>query len=158
NIEILDFVLDWYENPESNYGMMLKIETESVYRSMKFSSSDYSDSILRPKLVIHIDGESSSTSTVENSGIIIPTGITPNNDGVNDLWELDQLNQSYPNNTVRIYNRWGNIIFESNGYSTPWDGLHKGRELPTASYFFSIQYGSADIKSDTGIVTIIRDN
>ena len=52
NIDIINFVIDWYNNPQSNYGMMLEIINKSLYNSMKFCSSDYVDSLLRPKLEI----------------------------------------------------------------------------------------------------------
>jgi len=88
--------------------------------------------------------------------IEIPTGFTPDFDGTNDVWELVNLNFIYPNCTVRVFNRWGNIVFDSEGYATPWDGTHKGQALPTGSYFFTLDYGEDTKEDDTGTVTIIR--
>ncbi|MBL4703221.1 MAG: gliding motility-associated C-terminal domain-containing protein, partial [Flavobacteriales bacterium] len=86
----------------------------------------------------------------------IPTGFSPDNDGVNDTWEIPNLNVVYPNNVVRVFNRWGNILFESNGYGTPWDGQNNGDNLPTGSYFFTIDFGDDSREDKTGSVTIIR--
>lgn len=52
NIDLTNFVTDWYNNPQSNYGMLLELIDQSLYNSMKFCSSDCLDSTLRPKLEI----------------------------------------------------------------------------------------------------------
>ncbi|MBL4703249.1 MAG: gliding motility-associated C-terminal domain-containing protein [Flavobacteriales bacterium] len=98
---------------------------------------------------------SSVTITVSNCVVIeveIPTGFTPDNDGVNDTWQIPNLNTMYPNSTVRVFNRWGAILFESNGYPVPWDG----GGLPVGSYYFIIAYGDDSVKDATGSVTIVR--
>ena len=51
--------------------------------------------------------------TFENCEIIIPTAFTPDDDQVNDTWNLGDIDVIYPNNVVSIYNRWGNKIYES---------------------------------------------
>ncbi|MCX7745215.1 MAG: gliding motility-associated C-terminal domain-containing protein, partial [Flavobacteriales bacterium] len=78
--------------------------------------------------------------------LIIPQLVTPNNDGMNDLWEIDLSN--YPNNVVKIFNRWGNLVFAANPYlsSNYWDGkvgqnvmLSLGSEyLPVGTYYYVI--------------------
>ncbi|MCF2504382.1 gliding motility-associated C-terminal domain-containing protein [Dyadobacter sp. CY107] len=55
------------------------------------------------------------------SKLSIPDAFTPNEDGINDKWELGGID-SYPDAEVTIYNRWGNVIFHSKGYSKPFDG------------------------------------
>jgi len=85
----------------------------------------------------------------------VPNAFTPNGDGVNDTWEIELID-IYPNATVEIYNRWGEMIYyASKGYSKPWDGTFKGRELPIDSYFYII-----DLKNGrdpvSGDITIIK--
>jgi len=85
----------------------------------------------------------------------IPNAFIPNNDGFNDFWEIRAI-ESYPNATVHVYSRWGQLVFSSkNGYQEPWDGTFKGKELPMDSYFYIIDLknGSEPI---TGHVSIIR--
>ena len=53
------------------------------------------------------------TIIFETCEIIIPTAFTPDNDMVNNPWELGNIDEIYPNNVVSIYNRWGNKLFES---------------------------------------------
>jgi gliding motility-associated-like protein len=99
------------------------------------------------------------TITVNDCDIYIPTAFTPDEDNVNDVWEISNIDQIYPENIVRIYNRWGNLLFESEKgkYETkPWDGKYNGEQLPVASYYFIIEYNSSKKKADTGTVTIVK--
>jgi gliding motility-associated-like protein len=88
------------------------------------------------------------------STIKIPNTFTPNGDGVNDTWNIPQL-QHFPNCSVFIYNRWGQTVFSGNGYPKPWNGLYKGKPLPIGAYYYVI-----DLKNNTsplsGFITIIR--
>ncbi len=91
-------------------------------------------------------------------GVEFPTAFTPDNDTKNDVWEIKNIDKLYPNNIVKIYNRWGNLIFasEKGAYSKkPWDGKYNDEDLPIGSYFFAIEYNS-NKKTDKGIVSIIR--
>jgi gliding motility-associated-like protein len=87
----------------------------------------------------------------------IPNAITPNGDGSNDKWRIPGLSL-YPNAVVEIYDRWGDIVYRSNGYdeSKYWDGRdRRGRELPMDSYYYVINLGNGE-KPLYGSVTIIR--
>jgi len=86
---------------------------------------------------------------------ILPTVITPNFDGKNDLFIIDYLEQLYPECHVTIFNRWGSVIFESTGYSSPWDGTNKGEELPMGTYFYRIELNDDQgtiLKGDISII------
>ena len=89
--------------------------------------------------------------------IEIPTAFTPDGDGKNDSWEIPGLSDLFPNNKVSVFNRWGNLIFESLGYSIPWDGKYYGNELPVASYFFIIEFNDGIHDKQNGSVSIIRN-
>jgi len=85
----------------------------------------------------------------------IPTGFTPDGDGINDNWNIQNLNLAYPNNHVEVFNRWGAKLFESDGYATPWDGKYNSNPMPVGSYYFVIDYGDGS-EPLKGTVTIIR--
>ncbi|MFZ5553611.1 MAG: gliding motility-associated C-terminal domain-containing protein, partial [Bacteroidota bacterium] len=89
-----------------------------------------------------------------STAIEIPTGFTPDGDGSNDTWVIPNINL-YPDVRVEIFNRWGGLLFASDGYATPWDGKYEGENMPVGSYYFVI-----DLKDGTpaykGTVTIIR--
>jgi len=86
--------------------------------------------------------------------IIPPNAFSPNNDGVNDVWKLNYL-ESYPNSTVDIFNRYGEKVFFSQGYSIPFDGNYKGNPLPVGTYYYIINPKNGK-KTITGSVTLIR--
>jgi gliding motility-associated-like protein len=88
--------------------------------------------------------------------IVISSGFTPNSDGKNDTWIIQFIDQ-FPNNTVEIYNRWGELLFKSNGYEVPFDGKYKGRDLPVGTYYYVIHLNHHVYnKPYTGPVTIFR--
>ena len=89
---------------------------------------------------------------------LIPTVFTPNNDGRNDLFIIDNLHALYPESEVKIVNRWGNLVFESEGYLNPWDGtmLGSGELLPAGTYFYRIYLNDEAMTEITGPISIIR--
>jgi gliding motility-associated-like protein len=86
--------------------------------------------------------------------VIIPNTFTPNGDGINDVWNIEKI-ENYPNCTVNIFNRYGEKVYASVGYSVPWDGTYKGSPLPTGTYYYVI-----DLKKNnpllSGYVAIIK--
>jgi len=88
--------------------------------------------------------QSSATITVTIScdKILVFKGISPNGDGRNDTWHILGIEQ-FPNNTVQVFNRWGNLVFEQKGYAnnTAWNGQWNERDLPDGTYFYLIELG-----------------
>ncbi|MCX7953784.1 MAG: gliding motility-associated C-terminal domain-containing protein, partial [Bacteroidales bacterium] len=88
----------------------------------------------------------------------IPTGITPNGDGINDVWIIDLI-EKFPNCEVMIFNRWGEQLFYSKGYpeNERWDGTYKGKPLPAGTYYYVILlHDEAFPDPLTGPITIKR--
>jgi gliding motility-associated-like protein len=67
---------------------------------------------------------------------LIPNAISPNGDGKNDEWKLPFVDLLYPKAAVEIYNVWGQKVFESEGYKSPWNGTFKGELLPMGNYYY----------------------
>ena len=89
----------------------------------------------------------------ESKKLFIPDVFTPNKDGQNDTWELINSG-AYPTLEVRIYSRWGELIFHSVGYGNPWDGTYQGKHVLSGAYPYKI-YSDGKLIKD-GTVTIIR--
>jgi gliding motility-associated-like protein len=89
---------------------------------------------------------------------VIPTVITPNDDGKNDLFIVDNLNILFPESQIRIVNRWGDLVFESEGYEIPWNGTlrNEGNQLPVGTYFYRIILNDDNGTEITGPISIIR--
>lgn len=84
-----------------------------------------------------------------------PNMITPNGDGDNDVWVLNNLDAMHPECLVRVFNRWGNLVFESKGYSYNWDGTHKGEPLPMGTYYYTIEFNDEQDTVLKGTISII---
>jgi len=97
--------------------------------------------------------------TYQACDVIIPTAFTPDNDNVNDSWSLTGIDLLYPRNLVTIYNRWGNIIFQSDPGKyeiSPWNGTYNNEQMPVGSYYFIIEFGESYLENKTGIVSIVK--
>ena len=75
---------------------------------------------------------SMSVSVNSGCGINVPNVITPNNDGHNDAWVIDGLYRS--KHTVTVFNRWGQVVFESSNYNNTW----RASGVPDGTYFYEI--------------------
>ena len=85
---------------------------------------------------------------------VIPNIFSPNGDRVHDNWEINYL-ESYPGCIVDIYNRYGQLIYHSIGYSKPWDGTINGKPAPIGTYYYIIDPKNGR-KKVSGYVDIIR--
>ncbi|MDA7743651.1 gliding motility-associated C-terminal domain-containing protein [Flavobacteriales bacterium] len=83
--------------------------------------------------------------------------ITPNNDGLNDALYLENL-YLYPQHRIRIYNRWGALVYEASPYENNWQGTWEangsGEALPSATYYFLIETEHQDALVFRGFVEI----
>ena len=86
--------------------------------------------------------------------IVVPNTFSPNHDGINDKWIIVALS-SYPQSKVKVFNRYGQIVFSANGYGTPWDGTMNGKELPGGTYYYIIEPGNGR-PTLTGYVTLLK--
>lgn len=86
--------------------------------------------------------------------ITVPNAFSPNGDGINDLWNLVNID-SYPAVTVEIFNRYGERVFNSQGYTRPFDGTFSGKTLPVGTYYYLIRPNNGR-KEKSGALTLIR--
>jgi len=94
------------------------------------------------------------TVSVGISTADIPNTITPNADGINDYWKIPGI-ENYPQAAVHIYNRNGQLVYESRGYATPFNGIYNGKLLPYGTYYYLIELSnSCNLLS--GSLTIVR--
>lgn len=84
----------------------------------------------------------------------IPNIFSPNGDGTHDKWVIDYLD-SYPGCTVDIFNRYGQLIWHSDGYTNPWDGTINGKPVPVGTYYYIVSPKNGR-KQMAGYVDVIR--
>ncbi len=86
--------------------------------------------------------------------VTVPNVFSPNQDGIHDRWEIPNL-AAYKDCTVEVFNRYGQQVFSSRGYTNPWNGTSNGKPLPAGTYYYLIQlqHGFGRL---SGSVTLIR--
>jgi gliding motility-associated-like protein len=94
--------------------------------------------------------------TIVNPLLDVVTAFTPNGDGVNDRarvigYGVDKL-------TFRIYNRWGQIVFETTDPRIGWDGMFKGKAQPMDAYGYTLEAEFVDGQrlKKSGNITLVR--
>ena len=99
-----------------------------------------------------VDGCISQASLeTDTTSCLIPKGISPNGDGMNDTFDLSGFNVT----KLSIFNRYGREVFSKNNYTNEWHGQEDGgNELPTGTYFFTMERSNGESK--TGWVYINR--
>jgi gliding motility-associated-like protein len=107
---------------------------------------------LYPVTVSDECGKTVSEGVVVNAGceIIIPNVFSPNGDGLNDFFFVEGITGT--NNTVKIFNRWGRIVFEARNYNNNWNG----GEVSDGTYFYEIIVEGVE-KPYTGHLTILKN-
>lgn len=136
--------IEWYLN-----GNRIGVEDLPVTVGDSFLIAEYDQSrrcLNTSRLII---GEGSAKLAVE-----LPNVFTPNNDGVNDLFEpVGAINHVC--GTLQVYNRWGNLIYENReGAGISWDGRNtSGKPVPVGTYFYVYTSGNEVVK---GSVQVLR--
>jgi gliding motility-associated-like protein len=88
--------------------------------------------------------------------IRLPNAISPNGDGIDDTWQIDNI-ELYPENTVNIFNRWGDKIFSAENYSraNEWRGDIKGQPAPVGTYYYVVVTKGPLGRSYAGPITVV---
>lgn len=88
--------------------------------------------------------------------LYIPNTFTPNNDGKNDIFFA--YGNSISKFTMKVYNQWGQLLFESQSVLTGWDGTHKGKPQPNGAYVYYIEvtFENGSSKKLKGTITLLR--
>jgi gliding motility-associated-like protein len=87
--------------------------------------------------------------------IKIPSGFSPNGDGLNDTWEiLPNLTVVFPKAELTIFNRWGSQVYYKSGYDNTW----AAEKLPDGTYYYLLDLGRPDLGLPVfrGSVTVLR--
>jgi gliding motility-associated-like protein len=97
------------------------------------------------------------TITIDPPDCNYPNVITPNGDGDNDEFWVDCLeNNAFPENVIRIFNRWGDEIYFAEPYNNDWEGTRDNKPLPAGTYFFLLQLRPDQDEYQEGFITIVR--
>lgn len=129
-------------------------------------------------VTLHVESNSGCSSEITHtivieSDLVFPNVITPNGDGINDVWAIENLNTNinpedpdgYRNNRLMIYDRWGKKVYDAKNYDTyakdgtiyPGEQIFDGTGLADGVYYYSFHYkGKAKTITFNGSITIVR--
>ncbi len=88
--------------------------------------------------------------------IDMPNTITPDGDGINDVWNIPYM-EFFDESVLEVFDRWGRLVYRSTSvFENPWDGRSKGKELPMDAYYFVLDLKMPGSKPIVGTVNLIR--
>ena len=150
NISSADDHINWFINGSlidsaEKITSRLEYGTEYILNMIAYSNEQCTDTITEEIGTIQLN---------DYISLNLPNIITPNGDFINDFFEPDGLTQLYDCGSLKIYNRWGELIFDSNGHSLSWDGRSFDGELvKTGEYFYIMELSSLIYK---GHITVLK--
>ena len=112
------------------------------------------------RVTAYKSGQNTITSTSNYAEVIpplsifIPDAFTPNGDGINDTFGVK--GEGIKDFTIRIFNRWGEVVFESHNPKQQWDGTYKGHPAQSDTYVYQLFAAGTGSDARTGSVTLIR--
>ena len=86
--------------------------------------------------------------------VFVPSAFTPNNDGLNDTWNIPALN-AFPGFILSVYNRYGQLVYQNRDINIPWDGKFKGQLQSSGVYVYYLDLKVPGGKRK-GTLTLIR--
>ncbi len=93
-------------------------------------------------------GDTINISVIDR--LFIPDAFSPNGDGINDLFIIrngdDQIED------IKIFNRWGSVVFQSEHYESPWNGRYRDSYVPIGTYIYRIR---TPFKTYEGTITVL---
>lgn len=129
-------------------------------------------------VTLHVQSNSGCSSEITHlvvieQDLVFPNVITPNGDGINDVFAIENLNTNvnpedpdgYRNNRFQVFDRWGKKVYDAKNYDTyakdgtvyPGTNFFDGTGLPDGVYYYSFQYkGKAKTITFNGSITIVR--
>lgn len=154
--------------PLGEYGLYRKDITDSFNEVFSSSSSSHTDTTIPPgtaevcyRLAYrdrcgNLSELSEEICIVLSSSLGIPNAFSPNGDGINDIFKIND--GIYANFNILIYNRWGNLVFHSVDPSQGWDGQFEGQPATSGTYLYRISFQNADnlLITKTGSFVLIR--
>jgi gliding motility-associated-like protein len=92
-----------------------------------------------------------------DDALFFPTTFSPNGDGFNEKWIIEGI-ENYPNCLVRIFNRWGQEIFQSTSYNATkaWDGTVNDKPIAEGVFYYTVDLNEENTAIYKGSITVIR--
>ena len=150
-------VVNGFDPNTSNYSWTingLQVGTDEEFNATAYLSSSNQELPILVTLTITTSEGCSNVDTYQITSAFcdIQKGISPNGDGNNEFFDLEDLNVS----KLNIYNRYGTVVYSRANYSNEWVGQSdKGEQLPDGTYYYVIEFNNNQ-EAKTGWIYINR--
>jgi gliding motility-associated-like protein len=84
----------------------------------------------------HITSVSNEVIVIPAMSIYVPNAFTPNGDGMNDTWGV--VGEAIEDFQLQVFNRWGQLVYETSNPNAHWDGTHLGDKVPMGTYVYKV--------------------
>ncbi|MDT0651620.1 gliding motility-associated C-terminal domain-containing protein, partial [Autumnicola edwardsiae] len=144
----------WYASEDGSDALSLNtpLEDGATYYAALFDDVTECESSQRLEYTVQL----------EDCPLVFPEGISPNDDGRNDLFIVENIEEEYPNYSLEIFNRWGNTVYKGNASTPEWDGTSTesgslGDDvLPVGVYFYIIEFNDGTTPPTQGKIYLSR--
>ncbi|WP_340202188.1 gliding motility-associated C-terminal domain-containing protein, partial [Ascidiimonas sp. W6] len=151
--------INWYDSQDGGNELSTDtlLQNGETYYAATFNSSTGCESMDRTPITVDL-----SLCDLDEFSLFIPDGFSPNNDGINDTFELVDIAFLFPDYTLEIYNRYGNIVYKGNASTPFWDGVSNqtrtvgNNVAPNGVYFYIINFNRGDIAPKQGRLYLNR--
>jgi gliding motility-associated-like protein len=128
-----------FTSGEGTYEYALLDSNNILYRP--YQASNTFENIKPGIYTVYVQDVKNSCGSVNDKVSVIgfPKYFTPNNDGVNDTWQVYGVSSIFqPNSLIHIYDRYGKLLKQLVPAQSGWDGLFNGQKLPSDDYWFTV--------------------
>ncbi|QYA25369.1 gliding motility-associated C-terminal domain-containing protein [Gramella sp. MT6] len=146
--------ITWYDSADGDNALPegTPLQDGTVYYATLFDVDSGCESSLRLAVTVSIN---------DDCPITIPEAFSPNGDGFNDTFEIRNIRDKYPNFTLKIRNRFGDMVYQGNANTPDWDGFSSESSfgsgvLPVGAYFYYLDYNDGSTEPVRGTVYLSR--
>lgn len=129
----------------------------STYYAATFNATTGCESNARLEITVDL-----TACDLDEYPLLLPDGFSPNGDGINDTYDLQEVEFLYENYTIEIYNRYGNLLFMGNISAPPWDGTSNqsnaigDKIVPNGVYFYIFNFNRNNVPPKQGRLYLNR--
>ena len=145
--------ITWYDSADGDNALAegTPLQNGTIYYATLFDADSGCESSVRLAV----------TAIVENCPVVIPEGFSPNGDQLNDTFDIKFIEEVYPNYSIVIHNRYGDVVYKGNANTPDWDGFSSESAfgdnlLPVGAYFYYLDYKDGSTEPVRGTVYLSR--
>ncbi|HRH01674.1 MAG TPA: Ig-like domain-containing protein [Bacteroidia bacterium] len=139
----------------------LSIQTDGTYLytpdELYFGLDSFSYSVCDDNLNNKLCDEGMVIITILETPFTIPDAFSPDGDNINDFFVIKRI-QAFPNCELKVFNRWGHLVYSKKGYDNSWNGKanigNEGEGLPSGSYYYTLIFNDGATETKQGYVVL----